>query len=101
MSIEAGVADCLKLNVTECLNKKGSLTHNRCYRIFILERSSDYEPTIEKRIPRSLGENAVAGQSRLSGTAYRVFEIAAFIPRHRAGHYAAFSQTITQIRKRA
>jgi hypothetical protein len=26
------------------------------------------------------GENAVAGQSRLSGTAYRVFEIAAFIP---------------------
>ena len=25
--------NCLKLNVTECLNKKGSLTHNRCYRI--------------------------------------------------------------------
>ena len=44
--------NCLKLNVTECLNKKGSLTHNRCYRTLTAERSPDYEPTIEKGIPR-------------------------------------------------
>jgi len=36
-------------------------------------------------------KNAVAGQSRLSGTAYRVSEIAAFIPAHRAEHPGAFS----------
>jgi hypothetical protein len=52
MSNEKASANCLKLNVTECLNKKGLLTHNRCYQISTAERSSDYESTIEKGISR-------------------------------------------------
>jgi len=46
------VTNYLKLNVTGCLNKKGSLTHNRCYRISTPERRSDYESAIKKGIHR-------------------------------------------------
>jgi hypothetical protein len=49
---------------------------------------------LELTTKSSPDENPVAGQSRLSGTAYRVLEIAAFIPADPAyggtGHSAAF-----------
>jgi hypothetical protein len=44
-----GETNCLRLNVTECLNKKGSLTHNRCYRVISPERRADDGSTVKKR----------------------------------------------------
>jgi hypothetical protein len=55
-------------------------SYNPSYPPFSKGRNKNTSPFIK----RSLGENAVAGQSRLGGTAYRVLEIAAFIPTHPA-----------------
>jgi hypothetical protein len=37
-------------NVTRSMTKKGSLTHNGCYRIKGPQRTADYESAIKKRI---------------------------------------------------
>ncbi len=47
------MTNCLIKNVTRSMIKKGSLTHNVCYRIRAPEKGVQYESTIKKRIYRS------------------------------------------------
>jgi hypothetical protein len=46
-------SNCLIKNVTERVIKKGSLTHNGCYRITDPKRRVEHESTVKKRIYRS------------------------------------------------
>ena len=52
MSREKKLPNCLIKNVTESLIKKGSLTHNMCYRSNSPKRRAKDESTVQKRIHR-------------------------------------------------